>query len=90
MIEGTAYPVLEDSFSPHILLHHYTPTEKELEWARQSKSIINRVGFLLQLKLFQKLGHFTIIADCPEPVVETVCQALELRKIPDKKRAAWL
>ncbi|HEX5691828.1 MAG TPA: DUF4158 domain-containing protein, partial [Roseiflexaceae bacterium] len=51
----------------------YTPTRAERDLAaRQTKGPVARIGFLVMLKTFQRLGYFVRLVDVPEPIVAHV------------------
>jgi len=69
-IHETAYPYLKRQPSGNELARIYTPTRAEGELAtRQTKGPVARIGFLVMLKTFQRLGYFVRLADVPEPIV---------------------
>ena len=57
-VHETAYPRLKSSVSPRELTDLYTPTVAEVELAgRASKGETARLGVLVLLKTFQRLGY---------------------------------
>jgi hypothetical protein len=72
-IHETAYPHLKRQPSPDELARIYTPTRAERDLAaRQTKGPVARIGFLVMLKTFQRLGYFVRLVDVPEPIVAHV------------------
>ena len=70
MIQDTAYPRLRSQVSQRELTEIYTPTAEELTLARQvTKGAVAQLGFLVQLKTFQRLGYFPALSDIPPRVV---------------------
>jgi Domain of unknown function (DUF4158) len=57
-IEQTAYPRLKRTLTPKELDQIYTPTPAELFLAhRTAKGPVATLGFLIHLKVFQRLGY---------------------------------
>src|ERR1700677_505104 len=72
-VHETAYPRLKSSVSHRELVDLYTPTVAELELAaRASKGETARLGFLVLLKTFQRLGYFVALRDVPRNIVEHI------------------
>lgn len=72
-LHETAYPRLKPDPSPKELEEVYTPTQAELEFvATLGKRPLARVGLLLQLKLFQRLGYFSGVTDVPEIILDHI------------------
>jgi TnpA family transposase len=72
-VHETAYPRLKSSVSHRELADLYTPTVAELELAaRASKGETARLGFLVLLKTFQRLGYFVALRDVPRNIVEHI------------------
>jgi len=70
-VHETAYPRLKSSVSYRELTDHYTPTEAELELAgRASKGEAARLGFLVLLKTFQRLGYYCFARLQPHDIEE--------------------
>lgn len=58
----------------------YTPTLAERDLAaRQTKGPVARIGFLVMLKTFQRLGYFVRLVDVPEPIVAHIIAAVGVR-----------
>ena len=58
LIEQTAYPRLKRTLTPRELDQIYTPTSSELFLAhRSAKGPVATLGFLVHLKVFQRLGR---------------------------------
>jgi len=73
----TAYPLLKADPSEQELAEVYTPTDSELAFARKrTNQPVQRVGLLLLLKTFQRLGYFVSLADIPAPVVRHVARCV--------------
>ncbi len=72
-LHETAYPHLKRQPSPNDLARIYTPTRAERDLAvRHTKGPVARIGFLVMLKTFQRLGYFVRLADVPEPIVHHI------------------
>ncbi len=72
-VHETVYPRLKSALTRRELVDLYTPTEGELELAeRSSKGEPARLGFLVLLKTFQRLGYFVALRDVPRCVVEHI------------------
>jgi hypothetical protein len=72
-LHETAYPHLKRQPSANDLARIYTPTPAERALAaRQTKGPRARIGFLVMLKTFQRLGYFVRLADVPEPIVHHI------------------
>lgn len=70
-IQETAYPRLKTHVSAHDLAVVYTPTPDELALAEQSsRGKTARLGFLILLKTFQRLGYFVPVSQVPTTIVE--------------------
>jgi hypothetical protein len=69
----TAYPLLKAEPTQRELAEIYTPTETELAFARRrTHQPVPRVGLLLLLKTFQRLGYFVTFAEIPDPIIRYV------------------
>lgn len=74
-IHETAYPRLKSNPSPRELVGVYTPTREEMALAdRVARSGTARLGFLILLKTFQRLGYFVPLRDVPLSVVEHIAR----------------
>ena len=72
-IHDTAYPRLESSVSEKKLNEIYTPTADEFDLAHSlTHSAAMRIGFLVLLKTFQRLGHFIPTHKVPRPIAEHI------------------
>ena len=69
----TAYPRLKSNPSPSELAAVYTPTIEETALAdRAARGEVARLGFLVLLKSFQRLGYFLQLRDVPPVIVEHI------------------
>ncbi len=72
-IHDTAYPRLKSSVSDKELNEIYTPTADEFDLAHSlTHSTAMRIGFLVLLKTFQRLGHFIPSHKVPRPIAEHI------------------
>ena len=69
--QDTAYPRLKSVLTAPDLNAAFTPTPDELRVARQTtKGPAAQLGFLVLLKLYQRLGRAVPLAEAPQVVVE--------------------
>ena len=74
-VHETAYPRLRGNPSPRELVDVYSPTRDEMDLAdRVARSLTSRLGFLILLKTFQRLGYFVLIRDVPVSIVEHIAR----------------
>jgi TnpA family transposase len=72
-IHDTAYPRLKSSFSEKELNEIYTPTADEFDLAHSlTNSTAMRIGFLVLLKTFQRLGYFIPARKAPRRIAEHI------------------
>ncbi len=75
--QDTAYPRLKSVLTARDLAVVYTPTPAELLLARQTANgPAAQLGFLVLLKLFQRLGRPVPLTDAPRSIVEHVARAV--------------
>src|SRR4029077_16210060 len=75
-LHETAYPRLKTAVTESELQEIYSPTAEELVFAEeQTRSETAKVGLLVLLKTFQRLGYFVPLATVPHRIVAhlTVC-----------------
>lgn len=71
--QDTAYPVLKSSPSARELDEVFTPTLFELGFAeKKTRDAIPRLGLLILLKTFQRLGYFVKLSETPKSVVRHI------------------
>ncbi len=76
-IHDTAYPRLKSLPTSRELAALYTPTSAEVVLATQTaKGAVARVGFLVLLKTFQRLGYAVPIAAVPPAIIAHIAGAL--------------
>ncbi len=81
----TAYPRLKANPSAKELEEIYTPGLAEVEWAQsRSNARIPRLGLLVLLKTFQRLGYFIMCDQVPAPIVEHIAVNTGYSGVPDR------
>lgn len=89
-LHETAYPRLKPDPTAKELQEIYTPTEAErLCVAAIATGSATRLALLLHLKLFQRLGYFTPLAEVPERIVQHVAKAVGMRRVPADRLASY-
>jgi hypothetical protein len=79
----TAYPRLKSSPSPNELSAVYTPTREEVALAdRVARGEVARLGFLVLLKAFQRLGYFLQVRDVPPVIIEHIAHTQGFLVVP--------
>lgn len=83
-LHETAYPRLKPDPTLKELQDIYTPTEAELAFvAATATRPTAQLAVLVHLKLFQRLGYFTLLADVPERIIQHIAQtAGDRRSVP--------
>ncbi|MGR1225329.1 DUF4158 domain-containing protein [Aeromonas veronii] len=75
----TAYPRLKSSFNAGELARWYTPTPEELAYCAQLlRGKTTRLGFLLSLKTFQRLGYFVTSDQIPAAIIDHLANTEKL------------
>ena len=83
-VSDTAYPRFKINPSAKELNELYTPTVKELAFARErARQPLQRAGLLLLLKTFQRLGYFAACAEIPVPIIRHVFRCTALAVLPN-------
>jgi hypothetical protein len=74
----TAYPRFKSRLSSTELAQFYTPTDAERAFCdTATRSPQTRLGFMLLLKSYQRLGYFVTSAQVPTVITEHIAAALE-------------
>ncbi|WP_313035973.1 Tn3 family transposase [Stenotrophomonas acidaminiphila] len=82
-LHETAYPRLKPDPTLKELHDIYTPTEAELAFVVASATRPTaQLAVLVHLKLFQRLGYFTLLAEVPERIIQHIAQTTGLRRVP--------
>ena len=80
----TAYPLLKESPTGRELQELFTPNLSELGFARENtRQPVPRLGLLLLLKSFQKLGYFVRLAEIPPPIALHIAKSVGWNQVPD-------
>lgn len=80
----TAYPRLKSTVTDAELAEIYTPTPEEITFAdMHTQSETAKVGALLLLKTFQRLGYFLPIAAIPQRIVRHITRSVGLVTVPE-------
>jgi TnpA family transposase len=80
-IERTAYPQFRRLTSARVLHVFFTPSDDEVEWARdRSESAESLLALLVALKCFQKMARFCPLDEVPPPVIDHVRRSLGLHE----------
>lgn len=79
-IQETAYPRLKNHVSARDLASIYTPNLDELALAKQvTRGVVAQLGFLILLKVFQRLGYFVSISQVPVAVIEHIAGIAQIQ-----------
>ena len=74
-IHETAYPRIKSDPSPNDLVAVYTPTTEEEAFAEKiTRKPAAKLGLLIQMKVFQRLGYFIGVNDTPHRIIEHIAQ----------------
>ena len=77
-------PFLKESPPGRELQELFTPNLSELGFARENtRQPVPRLGLLLLLKSFQKLGYFVRLAEIPPPIALHIAKAVGWNQVPD-------
>jgi hypothetical protein len=83
-LHETAYPRLKPDPTAKELEEIYTPTAAEIAFAKQLTTQPGpQLAVLIHLKLFQRLGYFTLLADVPERIRKHIAKAARLGRVLD-------
>ncbi len=73
----TAYPRLKSNFSSTELERWYTPNLEEMALcANMTRIDQTRIGFLILLKTFQRLGYFVASSEVPHTIIEHIARTI--------------
>jgi TnpA family transposase len=82
-VNDTAYPRLKSNPTTKELTSIYSPNPEELAFgATVAKRPITRVGLLLLLKTFQRLGYFPMLSDIPSTIALHIASFVGFKIIP--------
>ena len=79
-LHETAYPRLRSTVTEKELKEYYTPTPEELSLIESEKKPILRFGFMLNLKLLQRLGYFVPLASAPPSIIAHVMDRIRIKR----------
>jgi integrase len=83
-LHETAYPRLKPDPTTKELEEIYTPTAAEIAFAKQLTTQPGpQLAVLIHLKLFQRLGYFTVLAEVPERIRKHIAKAARLGRVLD-------
>jgi TnpA family transposase len=83
-LSDTAYPRLKPNPSAKELDEMYTPNLFEGSWVEQrTREPVPRIGLLVLLKTFQRLGYFVMLDEVPKPILQHIAQSAGYEAIPD-------
>mgnify|MGYP001606250731 CR=1 FL=1 len=81
-IHETAYPRIRSSITEKELVEIYTPDKEEIEFINENaKTDASKLGLLVLLKLFQRLGYFPDFNDIPFQIIEYISIAAGFQDI---------
>lgn len=81
-LHETAYPRLKPDPTAKELEEIYTPTAAEIAFAKQLTTQPGpQLAVLIHLKLFQRLGYFTLLAEVPERIRQHIAKAARLGRV---------
>jgi TnpA family transposase len=82
-VSETAYPRLKSHPTAKDLDAIYTPSDDELAFvSAQAQRTTPRIGFLILLKTFQRLGYFPQLGDVPVAISRHIAKSLGLEALP--------
>jgi len=83
----TAYPRFKTRLTHAELEQFYTPTEEELAFCASVTLLPStRLGFVVLLKTFQRLGYFVLSSEVPEAVIKHIATATKRRSDQERLR----
>ena len=78
-IHETAYPRIRSNVTDKELIELYTPTEEQLSFASEkAQAPVQKLGLLILLKSFQRLGYFPMLREIPPRVIRHIAGAASL------------
>jgi len=73
IIQETAYPCFRKNTRAKDLVEFYTPTNEEITYAESfTRTKNSKLGFLILLKSFQRLGYFVPATSVPEDIAKHI------------------
>jgi hypothetical protein len=84
-IHETAYPRIKSDPSPNDLVAVYTPTTDEKAFAdKNTRQPAAKLGLLIQMKVFQRLGYFIGVNETPHPIIEHIAKSIDENIVPEE------
>jgi len=81
-IHETAYPRIRSNVTDKELEQIYTPSEDEFLFANQNtQAPVQRLGLLVLLKAFQRVGYFPMLQQIPQRVIHHIATSASLEDI---------
>ena len=78
-IHETAYPRIRSNVTDKELVELYTPTEEQLSFASENaQAPVQKLGLLVLLKSFQRLGYFPMLREIPPRVIRHIAGTASL------------
>ena len=89
-LNETAYPRFKLYLNEKDLNDVYTPTRQEKSFAqKKTQNNLNRLAFLIHLKVFQKMGFFLKIENIPQKIINHIIVSLKMKAIDDNRLRAY-
>lgn len=85
-IHESAYPRLKSDITEKELLNYYSPLPQEQKLKDIPKRPVLKAGFLLHLKLFQRLGYFISLKTVPESIIKHVITQCHFNRPPTRQQ----
>lgn len=83
-LHETAYPRLKPDPTAKELEEIYTPSAAEIAFAKRLTTQPGpQLAILIHLKLFQRLGYFTLLAEVSERIRKHIAKAARLGRVLD-------
>jgi len=80
-IHETAYPRIRSNITEKELDELYTPTQEQLEFAdKNTREPIQKLGLLILIKTFQRLGYFPTLNQIPQQIIQHIAHCTQLEE----------
>jgi len=80
-IHETAYPRIRSNITENELNELYTPTQEQLDFADiNAREPIQKLGILILIKTFQRLGYFPLLNQVPQQVIQHIARCTQLEE----------
>jgi hypothetical protein len=81
-IHETAYPRIRSNVTDKELCELYTPTEEEKDFADgNTRGKVPKLGLLVLVKMFQRLGYFPMLDTIPQRVIRHIAKSSGLEDV---------